>query len=98
MGHVQQIYNDNDLKVEVCNTTWTYNPLAVTKLASKDGTTHGKVFCNSTFWDLNFKAKLSIILYNVWITRSLIKWVYVIFSRPGVNYSLAKYAQFFDEL
>ncbi|CAH0557601.1 unnamed protein product [Brassicogethes aeneus] len=41
VGHVQQIYNDNDLKVEVCNTTWTYNPLAVTKLASKDGTVHG---------------------------------------------------------
>lgn len=41
VGHVQQIYNDNDLKVEVCNTTWTYNPLAVTKLASKDGTMHG---------------------------------------------------------
>nr|CAI5828603.1 unnamed protein product [Callosobruchus analis] len=37
IGHVQQIYNDNDLKVEVCNTTWTYNPLAVTKLASKEG-------------------------------------------------------------
>ncbi|XP_066260387.1 E3 ubiquitin-protein ligase MIB1 [Euwallacea similis] len=41
VGHVQQIYNDNDLKVEVCNTTWTYNPLAVTKLASKDGTMQG---------------------------------------------------------
>lgn len=41
VGHVQQIYNDNDLKVEVCNTTWTYNPLAVTKLASKDETMHG---------------------------------------------------------
>lgn len=41
VGHIQQIYNDNDLKVEVCNTTWTYNPLAVTKLASKDGTMHG---------------------------------------------------------
>lgn len=38
IGHIQQIYNDNDLKVEVCNTTWTYNPLAVTKVASKDGT------------------------------------------------------------
>lgn len=41
IGHIQQIYNDNDLKVEVCNTTWTYNPLAVTKVASKDGTMHG---------------------------------------------------------
>ncbi|XP_050309811.1 E3 ubiquitin-protein ligase MIB1 [Anthonomus grandis grandis] len=44
VGHVQQIYNDNDLKVEVCNTTWTYNPLAVTKIASKDdtGNTYGE--------------------------------------------------------
>ncbi|KAL3276771.1 hypothetical protein HHI36_012138 [Cryptolaemus montrouzieri] len=41
IGHVLQIYNDNDLKVDVCNTTWTYNPLAVTKVASKDGTMHG---------------------------------------------------------
>ncbi|CAG9763780.1 unnamed protein product [Ceutorhynchus assimilis] len=45
VGHVQQIYNDNDLTVEVCNTTWTYNPLAVTKLASKDGTMHGTTSC-----------------------------------------------------
>lgn len=32
MGRVQQIYHDNDLKVEVGNTSWTYNPLAVTKV------------------------------------------------------------------
>ncbi|VVD01744.1 unnamed protein product [Leptidea sinapis] len=37
IGRVQQIYHDNDLKVEVCNMTWTYNPNAVTKLASSDG-------------------------------------------------------------
>lgn len=41
MGRVQQIYHDNDLKVEVCSTTWTYNPLAVTKVASSDGTMPG---------------------------------------------------------
>lgn len=34
MGRVQQIYHDNDLKVEVCSTTWTYNPLAVSKMGS----------------------------------------------------------------
>ncbi|XP_058117166.1 E3 ubiquitin-protein ligase MIB1 [Anopheles ziemanni] len=34
VGRVQQVYHDNDLKVEVCNTSWTYNPLAVTKVAS----------------------------------------------------------------
>lgn len=39
VGRIQQIYHDNDLKVEVCSTTWTYNPLAVTRIASSDGTT-----------------------------------------------------------
>lgn len=32
IGRVQQIYHDNDLKVEVCGTSWTYNPQAVTKV------------------------------------------------------------------
>ncbi|XP_052902764.1 E3 ubiquitin-protein ligase mind-bomb isoform X2 [Anopheles moucheti] len=42
VGRVQQVYHDNDLKVEVCNTSWTYNPLAVTKVvsaSSSDGAT-----------------------------------------------------------
>lgn len=30
---MQQIYSDSDLKVEVCGTSWTYNPAAVTKIA-----------------------------------------------------------------
>ena len=34
IGRVQQIYHDNDLKVEVCGTSWTYNPSAVTKVSS----------------------------------------------------------------
>lgn len=34
IGRVQQIYHDNDLKVEVCGTSWTYNPAAVIKVAS----------------------------------------------------------------
>uniref|UniRef100_A0A8C4R8F4 RING-type E3 ubiquitin transferase n=1 Tax=Eptatretus burgeri TaxID=7764 RepID=A0A8C4R8F4_EPTBU len=34
VGRVQQIYHDNDLKVEVCGTSWTYNPCAVTKVSS----------------------------------------------------------------
>lgn len=29
------------MKVEVCSTTWTYNPLAVTKVASSDGAMPG---------------------------------------------------------
>nr|CAD7576837.1 unnamed protein product [Timema californicum] len=41
IGRVQQIYHDNDLKVEVCGTSWTYNPIAVTKVASSDGTVPG---------------------------------------------------------
>ncbi|XP_067128352.1 E3 ubiquitin-protein ligase MIB1 [Centruroides vittatus] len=40
IGRVQQIYHDNDLKVEVCGTSWTYNPAAVTKVSS-DGTLPG---------------------------------------------------------
>jgi len=34
VGRVQQIYHDNDLKVEVCGTSWTYNPAAVGKVTS----------------------------------------------------------------
>ncbi|KAG8227572.1 hypothetical protein J437_LFUL000672, partial [Ladona fulva] len=41
IGRVQQIYHDNDLKVEVCGTSWTYNPSAVTKVASSDGSIPG---------------------------------------------------------
>lgn len=41
IGRVQQIYHDNDLKVEVCGTSWTYNPVAVTKVASSDGIVPG---------------------------------------------------------
>ncbi|XP_021964204.1 E3 ubiquitin-protein ligase mib1 isoform X3 [Folsomia candida] len=41
IGRVQQIYHDNDLKVEVCGTCWTYNPAAVTKVASSDGSLPG---------------------------------------------------------
>lgn len=38
---MQQIYHDNDLKIEVCGTCWTYNPAAVTKVASSDGSVPG---------------------------------------------------------
>lgn len=41
IGRVQQIYHDNDLKVEICGTSWTYNPMAVTKVASSDGSVLG---------------------------------------------------------
>lgn len=32
VGYVQQVYDDGDLKIVVCNTSWTYNPRAVTLL------------------------------------------------------------------
>merc|ERR1719333_1765599 len=41
IGRVQQIYHDNDLKVEVCGTSWTYNPLAVTKVPYDGSTVSG---------------------------------------------------------
>lgn len=41
IGRVQQIYHDHDLKVDVCGTAWTYNPAAVTKVASSDGSMPG---------------------------------------------------------
>jgi len=37
IGRIQQIYHDNDLKVEVCGTSWTYNPAAVTRVAGETG-------------------------------------------------------------
>jgi len=37
IGRIQQIYHDNDLKVEVCGTSWTYNPAAVTRVAGEGG-------------------------------------------------------------
>ncbi|KAM6948875.1 E3 ubiquitin-protein ligase mib1 isoform 4-T4 [Aplochiton taeniatus] len=39
VGRVQQIYSDSDLKVEVCGTSWTYNPAAVTKVAPSGSAT-----------------------------------------------------------
>ena len=33
LGKIKQIYPDGDLKIEVCNTTWTYNPLCVKRAA-----------------------------------------------------------------
>jgi len=35
-GRVLQIYHDNDLKINVGDTSWTYNPAAVRKVASID--------------------------------------------------------------
>jgi len=33
IGYIQQVYDDGDLKIVVCNTSWTYNPRAVTLIS-----------------------------------------------------------------
>ena len=43
IGRVQQIYHDSDLKVEVCGTSWTYNPAAVTKVWLSVSKNSGKI-------------------------------------------------------
>lgn len=37
IGHVLQVYSDNDLKIEVDRNTWTYNPAAVIKISNENG-------------------------------------------------------------
>ena len=59
IGRIQQIYHDNDLKVEVCGTSWTYNPVAVTKVAS-DGSIPGA----SSGGMLNFLNVLLLLYCN----------------------------------
>ena len=59
IGRIQQIYHDNDLKVEVCGTSWTYNPVAVTKVAS-DGSIPGA----SSGGTLNYLNVLLLLYSN----------------------------------
>lgn len=72
VGRVQQIYYDKDLKVEVGNTSWTYNPLAVTKVASSSDASMSAVAANG--------ERLSAILKKLFepqvssdITEELVK-------------------------
>jgi E3 ubiquitin-protein ligase mind-bomb len=79
VGRVQQIYHDNDLKVEVCGTSWTYNPAAVTKVASEcaaiPGATSGgkhevnKAVCISELKSLIFSERLSALLKKLFETH-----------------------------
>lgn len=39
IGRISHIYPDYDLKIELCGTTWTYSPLAVTKISSQSAST-----------------------------------------------------------
>jgi hypothetical protein len=48
LGRVQQVYHDNDLKIEVCGTSWTYNPLAVTRMAGVGGDLSGTAEVNAS--------------------------------------------------
>jgi len=41
IGYVQQVYDDGDLKIVVCNTSWTYNPRAVTLLSTNNNGAEG---------------------------------------------------------
>lgn len=49
VGRIAEIYHDNDLKVEVCGNSWTYNPLAVVKISSTGGFNHGEFDFYSIF-------------------------------------------------
>jgi hypothetical protein len=57
IGLIKHIYPDNDLKIEVCGTTWTFNPLAVKKLPINE--------CENLLIPLN---KMSITDLNEGIT------------------------------
>lgn len=41
IGRIQQVYPDGDLKVDICGTSWTYNPSAVLQVASSEGSQLG---------------------------------------------------------
>ncbi|XP_037077263.1 E3 ubiquitin-protein ligase MIB1-like [Pollicipes pollicipes] len=64
IGRVQQIYHDNDLKVEVCGTSWTYNPLAVTKVASEGSvaaSSSGGTYRHADRWGKGWQQGMMII-------------------------------------
>jgi len=85
IGRVQQIYHDNDLKVEVCGTSWTYNPVAVTKVASSDGTVPGTSSGGNsvTFWlkyDKMLTGMVSMFVnLSVWYFDFLLLPIFIAF-------------------
>lgn len=48
IGRVIQVYPDNDLKVEVCGTSWTYSPLALKKLSQNSINTMNSTAASSS--------------------------------------------------
>lgn len=75
LGRVQQVYHDNDLKIEVCGTSWTYNPSVVTRMASAGhelsvqaaasslASTNG-THCKSPVFSVSNATKLMLINLN----------------------------------
>ncbi|XP_050005023.1 E3 ubiquitin-protein ligase MIB1 [Alexandromys fortis] len=94
VGRVQQIYSDSDLKVEVCGTSWTYNPAAVSKVASAGSAISNasgerlsqllkKLFETQESGDLNEELVKAAANGDVAKVEDLLK-------RPDVDVSLSK--------
>ena len=64
VGCVKQIYHDNDLKIDVCGTSWTYNPQAVLKISSANDTNTVSGASNS-----NDGEKLNALLKKLFETN-----------------------------
>ncbi len=71
VGRVQQIYSDSDLKVEVCGTSWTYNPAAVTKVApAGSGVTNasgGNAHTHTLVYVVYRDSVMVFILYKLYL-------------------------------
>lgn len=61
VGHVQQVYDDGDLKVAVCGTSWTYNPQAVSLRADSSSSSQSSS-CWSDGTDISEEGICIIIL------------------------------------
>ena len=78
IGRVQQVYHDNDLKVEVCGTSWTYNPSAVTKVASSDGAAIGNSSggrCNNRLTQDSSLCSHSMSFFSPYLTIAIYRWL-----------------------
>jgi len=74
IGVVKQIYHDNDLKIDVCDTSWTYNPLAVIKMSASSET----VASTSANEAANDGEKLNALLKKLFETNVSGKWLHLI--------------------
>lgn len=101
IGRVQQIYHDGDLKVEVCSTSWTYNPQAVTKVASSDGSVPGNssgglyfdlMIFNCVLMLIDCKKKITIFVFLTERLSALLKKLFETHVSGDVNEELVKTA------